>query len=350
VEIHSYAQRPGSGRTLGHLREYLQAWRQIRRLARRLAGRRGFDVVQAGNPPDFLLLAVRFLRRRGAAFVFDHHDLWPELYLARSGGRRGFFYWLIVMVERLNFRLTDIVLATNESYKRVAERRGGKRAADVFVVRNGPSLSTFAPVPPEPELRRGRRYLISYVGEMAPQDGVEHALRALAVLRDQRDDWHAVLAGDGESLGGLRRLAGELGLDDRVEFTGWLYEADLRRLLCSSDVCLVPDPKTPLSDSSTLMKIAEYMAMSRPVVSYDLMESRVTAGDAALFVRPNDPGALARGISELLDDPERRERMGRLGRERVEQGLSWEHSERALLAAHEEALARSRARSRGARR
>jgi glycosyltransferase involved in cell wall biosynthesis len=348
VEIHSYPQRSGAGRSLGHLREYAQAWWRIRRLAKEVAGTRGFDVVQAANPPDFLLLAVRFLRRRGACLVFDHHDLWPELFLARSHGRKGPFYWLIVLMERLNFRLTDIVLATNESYKRVAMSRGGKRADDVFVVRNGPVLGHFKPVPAEPELKRGRRFLISYLGEMAPQDGVEHALHALAALSEKRDDWHAVLGGDGESRPGLRRLATELGLDDRVEFTGWLYETDLRRLLCSSDVCLVPEPKNELSEASTLMKIAEYMAMARPIVAYDLAESRVTAGDAALFAAPNDPEALARGISELLDDPERRERMGRVGRERVENGLSWEHSERALIAAHEEALARSRAR--GARR
>jgi glycosyltransferase involved in cell wall biosynthesis len=344
VLIYRYPHAGVGARPLGHLREYAAAYWRISGLARRLASEHAFNVVQAANPPDFLLLAVRWLKRRGACLIFDHHDLWPELYLARSGGRKGPFYWLIVGIERLNYRLADIVLATNESYEGIALGRGRKRPADVFVVRNGPELGTFVPVASEPRLKRGRPHLISYIGEMAPQDGVDHALRALARLRDQRDDWHAVLAGDGEAAQGLRRLARELGLDGRVEFSGWLNDRDLRSLLCSSDVCLVPDPKTALSDASTLMKIAEYMAMSRPIVAYDLAETRVTAGDAAVYVRPNDSAAFARAISELLDDPDRRAQMGAIGHARVRDGLSWEHSERALLAAYAEALSRALAR------
>jgi glycosyltransferase involved in cell wall biosynthesis len=340
VDIFRFAQPRASGSPLSYLREYAVAFWRIRRLARRVAGERGFDIVQASNPPDFLLMAVHFLKRRGARLIFDHHDLAPELYLARFGGDGGVFYRLTQLLERVNYRMADLVLATNESYKRIAVQRGRMRPEDVFVVRTGPDLARFGPVPADPELKRGRRALISFIGEMAPQDGVDHALRALAHLLQRRDDWHAIFAGHGGALDDLRALTTSLGLDDHVEFTGWLEDPELQRVLSASDLCLVPDPKTPLSDVSTLVKIAEYMAMSRPIVSYDLTESRVTAEEAAIYARPNEPEAFAKAIAVLLDDPDRRARMGRIGRERVERLLSWEHCRRNLLAAYEVALTR----------
>ena len=341
VDIFRFAQPRASGSALSYLREYAVAFWRIRRLARTLAGERGFDVVQASNPPDFLLMAVYFLKRRGARLIFDHHDLAPELYLARFGGDHRVLYWLTRLLEQINYRLADLVLATNESYKRVALRRGRRRPEDVFVVRSGPQLARFGPIEADESLKRGHRFLISFIGEMAPQDGVDHALRALAHLLERRADWYAIFAGDGPARQGLEELAATLGLEEHVDFAGWLGDPALRSVLSSSDVCLAPDPKTPLSDASTLVKIAEYMAMSRPVVSYDLTETRVTAADAALYARPNDPAAFADAINDLLDDPERRLQMGRLGRERVEQSLSWECSSVALLAAYETALKRS---------
>ena len=340
IDIFRYSQPRATGSALSYLREYAVAFHRIRRLARTVAGARGFDIVQASNPPDFLLMTVYFLKRRGARLIFDHHDLVPELYLARFGDGGAALYRLTRLIEHLNYRLADIVLATNESYKRVALERGRMRSEDVFVVRSGPDLARFGPVALDPELKRGRRALISFIGEMAPQDGVDHALRALAHLLRQRDDWHAIFAGYGPAFDDLRALTTSLGLDDHVEFTGWLEDAELQRVLSASDLCLAPDPKTPLSDASTLVKIAEYMAMSRPIVSYDLIESRVTAGEAAIYARPNDPVAFADAISVLLDDPERRALMGRIGRERVEQTLSWEHASAVLLAAYEAALSR----------
>ncbi|HEX4034195.1 MAG TPA: glycosyltransferase family 4 protein [Solirubrobacteraceae bacterium] len=341
IDIFRFAQPRASGSAISYLLEYAVAFWRIRRLARKLAGERGFDVVQASNPPDFLLMAVYFLKRRGARLIFDHHDLAPELYVARFGEGHRLLYWLTRLLERINYRLADLVLATNESYKRVALRRGRKRPEDVFVVRSGPQLERFTPIPADEGLKRGHPFLISFIGEMAPQDGVDHALRALAHLRERRTDWFAIFAGDGPAREGLEELAATLGLGEQVDFAGWLGDPALRTVLSSSDVCLVPDPKTPLSDASTLVKIAEYMAMSRPIVSYDLTESRVTAEDAALYARANDPAAFADAINELLDDPERRAQMGRAGRERVEQYLSWERSSVQLLAAYATALERS---------
>jgi glycosyltransferase involved in cell wall biosynthesis len=219
----------------------------------------------------------------------------------------------------------------------LAVERGGKAPEDVFVVRNGPMLERFRPVPCDPALAGGRAHLLVYVGVMGPTDGVDHALRALSHLTDPRQDWRAIFLGDGEMLPELRRLASELGLDEYVEFPGYASDADVRRAICSADVCLAPDPRNRYTNYSTLVKIAEYMALSAPVVSYDLVESRVTAGDTALFASNNDPAEFARLIDELLDDPERRRALGTAGRSRVERELAWEHSERALLAAYRRA-------------
>ena len=351
IDIHRYPQPIAGGSALSYVHEYAVAFRWIRRLARQLAGERGFDVVQASNPPDFVLPAVRFLKHGGARLVFDHHDLAPELFVAKFGHEGGLLHRLMLAVESVNYRVCDLVIATNESYRRVAIERGGVRPQDVFVVRSGPDLDRFRAVPADPALRDGRSILICFIGAMAPQDGIDHAIRALARVRERHEDWHAVFAGDGDVLEDLRRLSRELGLDDHIEFPGWLEDRELRALLSSSDICLAPDPKTPLSDASTLVKIAEYMAMSRPIVSYDLTESRITAGESAIYAKANDPLAFAQAIEELIDDPQRRRAMGELGRRRVEELFSWERSRAELLAAYSAVLERppraARARSGG---
>src|SRR5262249_22686110 len=198
-------------------------------------------------------------------------------------------------------------------------------------------LARFQPVEPDPSLKRGRAHLIAYLGIMGPQDGIDHAIRALGSL-SARDDWHAVFIGEGDVLEDMRAVAAELGIGDRVEFAGWRYDDDIRRILSSADVCLAPDPPSPLNDVSTMIKIPEYMAMGKPVASYAIGESVVSAGDAAAYADGDDPEALGRCLGALLDDPERRARMGSPGMERVAGALSWEHSERALLAAYARAL------------
>lgn len=338
VRIHRYRPRFAQGGRASYLREYGWALWQTWRLVRRLSRERPFDVVHACSPPDFLLFAAWPARRRGARFVFDHHDLTPELFLTRFGDDHRWLYRLTLVLERLAFRVADVVLATNESYRQIALKRGRKHPEDVFVVRNGPDLRRFRPTSPDPSLKRGRAALISYVGVMAPQDGVDHALRALALLAERRRDWHAIFAGDGDDRPRLSRMACELGLDGAVEFVGWLQDKEIIRLLSSSDLCLAPEPRTPLNDVSTMVKIAEYMAMSRPVVAYALRESRYSAGEAGAYAEPNDVEDYARRIDELLDDPARRAAMGAIGRDRVESSFSWEHSEAALRAAYRRAL------------
>jgi glycosyltransferase involved in cell wall biosynthesis len=341
VEIHRYALEAATGGPAGYLREYGTALWHSLRLAMRLDRERPFDVVQACNPPDLLFLVALPLKLRGARFVFDQHDLVPELFRSRFGAG-GPLLWATELLEKATFRLADHVISTNESYRRVALGRGRVAPECTTVVRSAPDLSRFVPVAPDESLRRGRRHLVCYLGVMGPQDGVDYALRSLASLRDDlgRDDVQAAFLGHGDAWEDLVALSRELGLDS-VEFTGRVSDEDLARYLSTADVCLAPDPKNPLNDVSTMNKIVEYMAMSRPLVSFDLIEARISAGDAALYATPNDEREFARLIAELLDDPERRAHMGALGRRRVEQELSWEHSRRHLLEAYDTLLARS---------
>lgn len=336
VRIHRYPLRAATGGPAGYLKEYGSALWHTFRLARRIGP---VDVVHACNPPDLLFLVARWLRRRGAKFVFDQHDLVPELYLSRFDRGEDFLYRAVCRLERATYRAADVVIATNESYRDVALDRGGKATHQVYVVRSAPAVERFHQVPAEPELKRGKPYLLCYLGVMGPQDGVDYALRSLAALRDElgRSDWHAVFIGAGDTFDAMVELSKELGLADLVEFTGRIPDADLVRYLSTADVCLSPDPRNPLNDVSTMNKIMEYMAMSRPIVSFELREARVSAGDAAVYAPANDEREFAKLIARLLDDPEERARMGRLGQKRIRGPLSWEHSKKALLAAYEAA-------------
>ncbi|MEU5000496.1 glycosyltransferase family 4 protein [Streptomyces sp. NPDC021622] len=333
VRIHRYPLRAATGGPAGYLREYGSALWHTARLARKVGP---VHVVHACNPPDLLFLAARWLKRRGARFVFDQHDLVPELYLSRFDRGEDLLYRAVCALERRTYRAADVVLATNESYRDVAIRRGGQRPQDVFVVRSAPQTDRFQPVPPEPELKRGKPHLLCYLGVMGPQDGVDYALRALAKLRDEtgRTDWHAVFIGSGDAFDAMVELSKRLGIDDQVQFTGRIPDADLVRYLSTADVCLSPDPRNPLNDVSTMNKVLEYMAMGRPIVSFDLREARVSAGDAALYAPANDEAAFAGLIARLLDDPEQRARMGKIGQERIGGPLSWRNSQASLLAAY----------------
>ncbi|MFF5183177.1 glycosyltransferase family 4 protein [Streptomyces sp. NPDC000345] len=333
VRIHRYPLRAATGGPAGYLREYGTALWHTARLARKVGP---VDVVHACNPPDLLFLPALWLKRRGARFVFDQHDLVPELYLSRFGRGKDVLYRAVCALERLTYRAADVVLATNESYRDVAVRRGGRRPQDVFVVRSAPDTERFHPVPPEPELKRGKPHLLCYLGVMGPQDGVDYALRALAKLRDEfgRTDWHAVFVGAGDTFDAMVELSRRLGLADQVQFTGRVPDADLVRYLSTADVCLSPDPHNPLNDVSTMNKVLEYMVMGRPIVSFDLREARVSAGDAALYAPADDESEFARLVALLLDDPEQRAHMGKIGQERVNGPLSWRNSQRSLLAAY----------------
>ncbi|WP_327088041.1 glycosyltransferase family 4 protein [Nonomuraea sp. NBC_01738] len=338
IAIHRYPLKAATGGPLGYLKEYGTALWHTFRLARKVGP---VDVIHGCNPPDFFYLLAKF--RPKARYVFDQHDLIPELYLSRFTRGKDLLYKAVCALERATYRRADVVISTNESYRQVALTRGGKDPGQVFVVRSAPVVERFRQVPAEPPLKRGKPYLLCYLGVMGPQDGVDYALRALAKLRDEqrRTDWHAVFVGGGDTFEAMGELSQELGLSGLVEFTGRIPDDDLLRYLSTADVCLAPDPLNPLNDVSTMNKIMEYMAMARPIVSFDLREARVSAGDAAVYATPNDESEFAKLVGELLDDPATRRRMGEIGQARVSGPLSWSHSRTALLAAYEAAVAGS---------
>jgi glycosyltransferase involved in cell wall biosynthesis len=352
VCIHRYPLTAATGGPAGYVREYGAALWHTVRLARRLSRNEPFDVVHACNPPDLLFLIALALRPSGARFLFDHHDLVPELYESRFAGGPRVLHRVSVLLERLTFRTADAVISTNESYRQAAITRGGLPPDRVRVVRSAPDLSRFVPVEPDPALKRGKPFLACYLGVMGPQDGIDYALRALACLHGQlgRNDLQTTFIGSGDVFDESVALANRLGLDRVVEFTGRVPDETVQRYLSTADICLSPDPKNPLNDLSSMNKVVEYMALGRPLVSFDLHEARVTAQDAAVYAPDNDEERFAKLIAELLDNPEQRDRMGTIGRRRVEEGLSWEVSRDNLLAAYEDLLARPLRRYGGGRR
>jgi glycosyltransferase involved in cell wall biosynthesis len=339
VRIHRFDVPTSSGSRRGYVREYGRAFRAVTRLVRQLTAEAPFDVIHVCNPPDTMVAAAR-IGARGSKprIIFDHHDLFPELYQARFGQGSGAAYRLALRIEEQAHKHADIVMVPNDSYREIAVTRGGRAPEDVFVVRNAPDLNRFTPTEAEPELRHGKPHLIAYLGVMGPQDGVDHALHALAHLRGQRTDWHATFMGDGDVLPAMVRLAGQLGISGQVDFTGTVGDDVITRVLSTADVAIAPDPSNAFNDRSTMNKIVEYMALGRPVVCYDLAEARITAGGAALYAKTNDPHAFAEQIRVLLDDEQLRAELGQIGRARVADELSWARSREALYAAYCRAL------------
>src|SRR5712664_1490322 len=336
IHIYRYNLPVEAARAAGYAVEYASAlvWSFV--LAWRVLLTRGFDVIHACNPPDLLFLIGGFFKLFGKKFVFDHHDLNPELYEAKFG-RRDFFHRLLLKLEYWTFRSADVSIATNESYKRIAIQRGRMPPERVFVVRSGPSLERLKILPPDERLKRGRRYLVGYVGVMGKQEGIDYLLRATRhiVFDLGRTDVHFGLVGGGTSLEEMKTLAQELGVADFVTFTGRVPDGDMLALLNTADVCVNPDIANEMNDKSTMNKIMEYMALGKPIVQFDLTEGRYSARRASLYARRNDPLDLAAKIVELLDDPLRRAEMGNYGLRRVENDLAWNHEAPKLLAAYE---------------
>ena len=349
VELYKYRPYAPGGSKVSFIAEYAYsflatAWAALK--ARR-SGR--FAVIQACNPPDiFWPLALAFRALEGTRFVFDHHDLCPELFQSRFPRVPKLPYKGLLALERRTHRAADHVIATNDSYREIAMTRSGKRADDVTVVRTGPDLRRLRPGEADPELRRGRRFLVAYIGVMGPQDGVDIVVRAADIVVNQlgRDDIAFTLIGSGDCFDDLVALRDELGLAGHVEFTGRAPDELVVRIMSTADAGLSPDPKNPLNDVSTMNKTMEYMAFGLPVVAFDLRETRVSAGDAAVYVQPNDERQYAEAIVALLDDGPRRALMGKLARERVEQELAWSHQESAYLGVYKRVLGEGKARKR----
>jgi glycosyltransferase involved in cell wall biosynthesis len=305
--------------------------------------RHGFDVIQGCNPPDDIVMVAVPFRLLGVKYVFDHHDVNPELYFSKFE-RKDVFYRAQVWLEKLTFYFSDVVMSTNHSYKEIAVTRGGVAPEDVFVVRNGPDLNTFKPVPPNPARKNGRRYLVGYVGTISVQEGLDILMDVADYIKSiGREDIYFTCVGGGPGLVGLQKMTRDRNLEDMVKFTGRVPDAELLEILSTADVCVNPDKPCEMNDLSTMIKIMEYMALSKPIVQFDLKEGRFSAQEASLYSNHSNRATdFGDKILWLLDHPEERERMGEFGRRRVQKELAWEYSVGNLLAAYERAFDKMR--------
>jgi len=341
IDIYRYRVPLDAGGALGFIVEFAWCFLASAWLSLRIAlFGRGFDVIHACNPPDTFWLLGLFWRLFGRHFIFDHHDLCPEMYAAKFDRADGFFYRGLLWLERRAFRAARVVITTNESHKKIAVERGGKDPGDVFVVRSGPELKRFTRHAPDPTYRQGKQHLLVYLGEICKQDGVDHLVRAVRSLRDDmgRQDFYCVFVGGGPHQPVIRQYAEEQGILDIARFTGRVTDDELCRILSSATIGVDPDPKNPWSDKSTMNKVVEYMYFGLPVVAYDLHETRVSAAAAAIYAEANSEIALARAVDALLDDAPQRAVMAEIGETRVRTALAWDHSIAPLLAAYDRAF------------
>jgi glycosyltransferase involved in cell wall biosynthesis len=337
IHIYRYELPVEAEGAKGYVVEYSAALFHSFRLAWKVRREHGFEIIHACNPPDLLFLIGGFFKLFfRTKFIFDHHDISPELYEAKFG-KRDFLWKVMVWLERMTFRSADVSIATNESYKRIAIERGGMDPNKVFVVRSGPKLDRLRIFPPRNELKLGRKFLVGYVGVMGQQEGIDYLLQSAAhIIRNMgRTDVHFGLVGGGTSLDQMKRLAVELSIGDYITFTGRVPDQEMLEMLNSADVCVNPDVANEMNDKSTMNKIMEYMALGKPIVQFDLTEGRFSSREASLYARKNDVVDMAVKIVQLLDDPSARQRMGQYGRNRVENELQWAYEAPKLLQAYE---------------
>jgi glycosyltransferase involved in cell wall biosynthesis len=322
---------------LGYLAEYSSAlWWEFAYSLKVFWGR-GFDVIHACNPPDLIFLVGAFYKYLfGKKFVFDHHDLNPELFEAKFG-HRGLMWKALVFLERMTFSVANISIATNRSYAEVAVQRGKMKPDRVFVVRSGPNLARVRELAPDNTWRNGRSHLVAYVGVIGEQEGIDLLLEAVRHITStcQRTDVQFVIMGAGPNLEQLKQTCAQMRLSEFVTFTGRIDDTTLFKVLSTADVCVNPDRPNAMNDMSTMNKIMEYMALGKPIVQFDLVEGRVSAQSASLYARNTDTADFGDKVLELIDDPDRRREMGMHGRKRVRDELSWEHEEPKLMAAYD---------------
>ncbi len=335
IHIYRHTLPKDANGLIGYIGEYGTALFWELALALRIAFTRGFDVIHACNPPDLIFLVAALFRPFGKRFLFDHHDLCPELFETKFG-TKGLQYRAMVIAERLTFALAKVSIATNESYKAIAVARGHMFPEDVYVVRSGPNLTKIKPGPARPELKQGKAFLIGYVGVIGRQEGLDLLIDAAVGLRARgRDDIHYGIVGGGPELEAIKRYAAERGVADIFTFTGRAPDDVLMDMLNTADVCVNPDRVDPMNDLSTMNKIMEYMALGKPIVQFDVKEGRFSAQDASLYALANDAEDFGRKIEALLNDPALRAKMGAFGFGRVHSQLGWEHERPKLLAAYD---------------
>ncbi|MEO0870898.1 MAG: glycosyltransferase family 4 protein [Pseudomonadota bacterium] len=339
IDIHRHPLPIEAKGAVGFIGEYGVAlfWETV--LAWKIFFKRRFDVIQGCNPPDLIFLVAAPFKLFGVKYIFDHHDINPELYEAKFG-HRGFFWWLMLIFEKLTFAFANVSIATNESYKSIAIDRGGMAPDKVHVVRSGPDLSRLKRVPPVESWKNGRAHMVGYVGVMGEQEGIDLLIDAVdhLVHRRQREDIQFVLVGAGPVLEELKAMTAQKGLADFITFTGRAPDQQLFEVLSTMDIGVNPDRVNAMNDKSTMNKIMEYMSLGKAMVQFDVTEGRFSAREASLYAKPNDAQDLAEKIEGLIDDPVRRAAMGAYGRQRVVEELNWQHQIDPLLAAYKQAL------------
>jgi glycosyltransferase involved in cell wall biosynthesis len=338
ISIYRFRLRRASQGIAGYLSEFVYAMLAIAALSIVVLFREGFDILHVANPPDCMVPMLSIYKLIGKIIIYDQHDLCPELYAAKFVRPRKAVSRILTWLEQCSYVLADHVIVTNESYKDISLQRGRLAASKVTVVRNGPILRNLSVDDVDLELRSRSSTIIAFAGVTGYQDHLEQLCMALHELRHSlgREDFYCIVVGDGDALPQIRALAQELGLESKIWFTGWVSDPDLyARYVFTSDICVVPDPLNDYNDRSTFVKVMEYMAAGKPIVAYDLHETRCTAGKAAQYARPNDVHDFAKKIVELMDDPALRRSMGEIGLNRVQQQLAWHYSVPDLLRAYE---------------
>lgn len=330
--------KEGNG-AISYAKEYGAALKEELRLAKKIHKEIGFDVIHGCNPPDDIYLIARFFKKYGVKYVFDHHDICPELFEAKFGRTGGLLYKSQVWLEKQTYKHCAFAFVTNESYKKIAIERDGMDPGKVIVLRSGPSLERMRIMPPMESIKRGYKYMVGYLGVIGRQEGIEYLLGAARYIKERDNHVFWGIVGGGPHLEPMKKLARDMGLDDCVEFTGRVPDQQMLEYLNTADVCVNSDSYNSMNDKSTMNKVLEYMALAKPIVQFDLTEGRYSAREASLYAKHNDAVDMAKKVMELLSDPDRRKKMGEYGRGRVVNELSWEHTSKALLEGYEKLFA-----------
>ena len=332
IEIYRHPLPFEASGAIGYLLEYSTALFWEFWLSIKIYSKQKFHVIHGCNPPDLIFLVAFFFKLLGVKYVFDHHDINPELFIAKYN-KKGFFYRLMVFFEKLTFKTANFSIATNESYKEIAIRRGGMNPVKVQVIRSGPKLDRLQILPPDVKYKKGRKFLIGYVGVIGEQEGIDLLLQSLKIIISKRQDIQLAIVGGGTHVEELKKLCSQLNLDDFVDFYGRVSDEVLVGVLNTADVCVNPDKPTEMNNLSTMNKIMEYMALKKPIIQFDLKEGRFSAKEASLYA--NDIADFANKIEMLLDDEELRIKMGNYGYDRVIRELSWDHESEKLVEFYE---------------
>lgn len=326
----------GNG-AVGYAKEYFTALKEELRLAKKVYKEIGFDVIHGCNPPDDIYMVAKHFKKYGVKYVFDHHDICPELFEAKFGKTSGLLYKSQLWLEKQTYKYCTFAFVTNESYKKIAIERGMMNPNKVIVLRSGPKLDRMKIQPPVENIKRGKKYMVGYLGVIGQQEGIEFILEAAKYCKEtlNRNDIFWGIVGGGPHVAALREMCSKMGLDDCVEFTGRVPDQQLLDYLNTADVCVNSDTYNSMNDKSTMNKILEYMALAKPIVQFELTEGHYSAQEASLYAEQNNAKDMADKIIYLLENPETRKKMGEFGRNRVINELSWEHTSKALLEGYE---------------